>query len=72
MTHDQRNAIRFIAQTFIDTVKEMGNAGAPAGPMYAAVMDKLTLSQLDAIMGMLVAAGKLNKSGHVYHFVADL
>jgi hypothetical protein len=72
MAQEQISALRQIARMFIEAVKAAGELGAPAGPMYAAVMGKLSLSQFEQIMGGLVRAGKLRKSGDLYHFVADL
>jgi hypothetical protein len=72
MTPDQRNAVRQIAEMFIDAVKVAGDHGAPGGTLYAAVLDKMNLSQFESIMGTLVKANKLRRSGHLYYFVADL
>ncbi len=72
MTTEQRNALRMIAQAFIDAVKVAGEQGAPAGELYSAVMDKLSLGQFTQIMATLVKAGKLTKRGFTYRYVADL
>jgi hypothetical protein len=65
-------ALRAILGVMLDTVKEMGAQGAPAGVMYAAVCGRMSLAQFQAVMGALESAGKVRKSGHVYYFVADL
>src|ERR1700676_465190 len=72
MTPDQIKAVREIASVFIEAVKAGGTLGAPAGVMYAAVMDKLTLNQFQSIMATLVRAGKVRQSGNLYHYIADL
>ena len=68
----QKQALLALCQMFIDVVKAAGSIGAPAGVMYAAVMDKMTLAQFEQVMSALVAMGKVRKTGHLYHFVADL
>ncbi len=72
MTPEQIKLLRELAQTFIDAVKAGGALGAPAGVMYAAVMDKMTLSQFESVMSALVRTGRVRKDGNVYHFVRDL
>jgi len=66
------NVLRALLGAMLDTVKEMGAQGAPAGVMYAAVCGRMSLAQFQAVMGALESAGKVRKSGHVYYFVADL
>ena len=65
-------ALRAILCVMLDTVKEMGAQGAPAGVMYAAVCGRMNLNQFNAVMGALESAGKVRKEGFVYYFVADL
>ena len=72
MKPEQMAALRALLATFLDAVKAGGSLGAPAGPLYAAVMHKLSLSQFESVMGALVSTGKIRKSGNLYHFVADL
>lgn len=72
MTPDQIKATRMLASMFIDAVKEGGSRGAPAGVMYAAICDKITLSQFNQIMGALVRHKRLRQEGNLYFFVADL
>ena len=66
-TQQQVNAVRQIVAAFLDTVRESGSNGAPAGVMYAAAMGMMTLNQFDQIMEALVATGKVRKSGNVYY-----
>lgn len=69
MSPDQIAAVRAVAAVLTDTVREMGPEGCPSGHLYAAVMSKLTLSQYEQIIGALVGAGRLRKSGHVLYAV---
>jgi len=73
MNIQQAQALRQVAKAVIDTVKESGDLGAPGGIMYAAMMAQgCTLEQFEAIMGGLIRAGRLSKSGECYHFIRDL
>jgi hypothetical protein len=60
-----------IAKALLDTVKEMGDRGAIAGPMYAACIGIMSLEQFEAIMKLLVDSGRLRKEGHIYYYVKD-
>jgi hypothetical protein len=63
-------ALKLIADAVVDSVREAGPLGAPAGPLYAAIMTYgMQLYQFDALMDALVGAGKLRKSGHLYFAV---
>lgn len=68
MSEAQIQAVRKVARAIVETVREMGPMGAPAGPMYAALMAKgCTLSQFDAITGGLVRTGQLVRRGNVFY-----
>jgi hypothetical protein len=69
MTQEQINAVRSVANLFVDAVRAAGPLGAPGGHLYAATMGSLTLSQFEAIMGGLVRAGRLTKRDECY-FIA--
>ncbi len=69
---NQRQAILALFRMFVETVQEAGTMGAPGGVMYSAVMDKLTLDQFNQIMGALVQAGNLRRSGNLYFYVKGL
>jgi hypothetical protein len=58
--------LRRIADAITAVVNEMPD-GAPAGPMYAAVMQHLSLDQFEAIMRVLVEAGRITKRGDCYY-----
>lgn len=54
----------------IGAVKDMGPEGAPAGPLYAALMVVgITYEQFTKIMGVLVERGVLRHSNHLYYYV---
>ncbi len=72
MTPQQAAALRQLASMFIEAVKTAGTTGAPAGVMYAAVVDKLSLHQFEQIMSGLVRAGYVRKSGDLYFHLRDL
>ena len=61
----KRNIV--ICATLLDTVVATGRNGAPAGVMYAALCGVLSLDRFMALMGILVKAGKVRYSGHVYY-----
>jgi len=63
----QAAALRALATAIVDTVRECEPEGAPAGPMYAALLGTLSLPQFEQVMDGLVAANKLRRVGHVYH-----
>jgi hypothetical protein len=63
-------ALLKLTDGLIEIIKDAGPQGAPAGPMYAALMSGgMTLEQFECIMGVLVSAGRLRKQGHLYFFV---
>ena len=73
MTNDQLQALREISLAIIDAVKQAGPLGAPAGPMYAALMAQgCTLTQFEGIMRGLVKAGFLTQSGNCYHACKEM
>jgi hypothetical protein len=65
MTHAESQVLS-IANALYETVRDSPD-GAPAGPMYAAVMGYMNLDQFEAIMSALVKVGRIRKSGHVYY-----
>ena len=58
--------MRQVLAIFLEAVKAGGEHGAPAGHMYAALQDCVSLDQFNAIMGVLVKAGKVRKRGDLY------
>lgn len=72
MTATQAASLRALLQTFLDAVKEGGTHGAPAGVMYAAVADRMTLGQFQQVMAALESTGKVRRAGNLYFHVADL
>jgi len=66
------NYLTGILVAIIETVKDMGDEGAPGGTLYAGLMSYgITLEIFNEIMGVLVEGGKLRKSGEVYFYVGD-
>jgi len=69
MTKEQVRALIDFADALLEAVTAMGDRGMPAGHLYAAVMGHMSLEQSQAIMRVLVKAGKVTHSGHVYRAV---
>ena len=61
MTREKVNALLCI---ILETVAEVGEMGAPEGPMYAAMMGKVTLEEYAAIRDMAVQVGLVTRSNH--------
>jgi hypothetical protein len=73
MTNQESTLLRKVAVAIIETVRESGSMGAPAGPMYAAMMSYgFSLENFEQIMAGLVAAKMLRKSGHLYFIDKDI
>lgn len=71
MTPAQIKALRFVADAVTEAVQAAGPLGAPGGTIYAALMGQgCTLQQYEGIMGGLVRAGLLRRSGDLY-FIAQ-
>lgn len=63
-------AFTAIGEAVLETIKEAGKNGAPAGPLYAALMQAgFGLSNFEHLMKMLVEAGRIRKVGNVYYYV---
>lgn len=64
-------ALKAICDAIVDGVATAGKFGTPGGTIYAMLMSAgCTLEQYEQIMGVLVAAGKLEKRGHLYFIKA--
>lgn len=67
MTNEQATLLKKVVTAIVDSVKEMGVQGAPAGQLYAALMaTDISLEQFETIMGSLVRVKLLRKSGNLY------
>lgn len=65
-TVQQFQAIQAACDAILDAVKAAGPDGAPAGVLYAALMQYgCTLNQFEQLTGALIRAGKLHKAGHL-------
>jgi hypothetical protein len=70
VTPEQRAAFQQIANATVEAVREMGPSGAPAGPMFMAFQQQgVSLTDFQTLMDMLVATGRLRRSGHCYFFI---
>jgi hypothetical protein len=56
-------AIREIANVIEAAVAEAGPMGLPNGPIYATMMDIISLDVYNAIVRELVKAGRIDKQG---------
>lgn len=56
-------ALYALADTVIEAVKLAGDAGIPAGHLYAHLMGILPLSDFERFIGILVAAGRIMRRG---------
>jgi hypothetical protein len=68
MSRDRLVAIETVRRVYkavIDTVNETPQ-GAPAGPMYATLMQYMTLDQFTAMMDSLVYAGRITRRDDLY------
>ncbi len=63
---EQIKAVRMIADAIVDAVKA-SPMGAPAGPMYAAMMGAgCTLDQFNQFTGALIQVGKIHRRGDLF------
>jgi hypothetical protein len=62
-----------IALALLETIKEAGENGAPSGPMYMAVQEKLGLSLDDyqAMMRAIVKTGMVKHEAHCYYWIGE-
>jgi hypothetical protein len=51
------------------TIHDMGEAGAPGGILYAAVMGKMDLPAFESMMTTIIKTGLVQKRGQVYFWV---
>ena len=66
---ERKKIIASIAQTIVDTAREVSPDGIPGGFIYAPLMGALTYDQFCQIMAVLVSMGALEKRGHSYYAV---
>ena len=71
LTASQASALRLIVGAVVDTVKESGPMGAPAGVLYAAMMHHgASYSQFESLMAALERAGKVRLDRDTSCYVA--
>jgi len=72
MNEAQKQAVLAAIGIIVETVEEMGELGAPEGPMYAALMGAgISLDQFNQLVALAVKTGKIRKSGHVLYPVIN-
>ena len=68
ITDKQRMLLKLVADAIIETVRETGKQGAPAGHLYAGLMAHgFSLENFQQIMHGLEQAGMVRKSGDLYY-----
>jgi hypothetical protein len=67
---EAKDRMEVVFDVFLSAVKAGGSYGAPGGLLYAPIMDRCSLDQFNAIMRVLVARGKVRKSGDRYFAVS--
>lgn len=63
MTPEQIKAVQTLGAIILEVIPE---EGTPNGPMYAALMGKITLSQYEQIIAQLKKAGAITEHGHYF------
>jgi len=71
LSANHRAAITAAVDAITEAVAAAGDRGAPGGVLYAALMDKITLAQFQALMACAVAVGKVEKRGELYFAVRE-
>ena len=67
-SQQESSLVKMVCDAVIESVALAGSQGAPAGPLYAALMQYgFTLEQFERIMGALVRIGELEKRGQLYY-----
>ena len=64
----QLQILKLLCDTIIESVREAGSLGMPAGNLYAALMPLgISLEQFERLMSSLVNIGQLHKRNQVYY-----
>ena len=67
-----RDPVVEIAAALLEAVESSTSSfGVPGGHLYAATMSILSLDQFQAIMGVLVKIGKVERHGECYRAVKE-
>ena len=70
MTMNIDTTLKLICDAIIESIETAGPLGAPAGPLYAAMMHYgFTLEEFTSLMNGLVRAGKIRQKGNLYFSV---
>lgn len=65
---DLTAALQVLA-ALVDTIRAAGPAGTLSGHLYAALMDKLTLDQYDALIRLAVRSGLVELDNHMLRYI---
>jgi hypothetical protein len=72
MTDAQKDhaALR-LAAAVVDAIDGAGALGAPAGTLYAALLDKMSLDQFNQLISLLVSVGAIRAQGQHCYVATD-
>lgn len=66
-TENKKNAVSQLIDAVVDSIAVAGKHGAPAGTLYAALMAHgCTLDQFNSLMMLVLATGRVTRSGNLY------
>ncbi len=69
MTKTQLEAAIAIHRAFLETIEDMGEDGAPLGPMYAGAMGKISYESFMQIIANLEKAQRITVRNHVAYAI---
>lgn len=62
-----RNEANVFLAVILETVAAAGAAGAPSGPMYAAMMGRMDLGDYQTLVGIATDCGLVTQASNVVH-----
>ncbi len=62
-------AVVQLCMAIIEAVKEADGMGLPSGPMYAALMGKVSLEEYYKLIGLCKATGLIEERGHCFYYI---
>lgn len=61
-------ALVAVADLVVTAIRECGKLGMPSGILYASLNSHgISLARYEQLMSLIVQAGRVRKSGHVYY-----
>lgn len=64
--------LALLKSAMLGAIQDMGDAGAPEGPMYSAFMSYgIDLHTFQDLAHQLVAEGKVRRSGYVLYYIVQ-